>query len=192
MSTATPSPVTAAYSPALSRPPLPTPSPLWSSAVSTRWSSRPPIQTTHLFLRFVAFVLSAASAISLATVTKARFARHRVSFWDHPEFVYCFSVNIVEFVYAAYQLFKGTCDVVDRGIFISDRVSDFISFFFDQVSGYLLISASSVAVPAINELHNGNPLKKAATVSICLSFTLFAVLAASALISSYTLCKRIT
>ncbi|XP_020550694.1 CASP-like protein 4A4 isoform X2 [Sesamum indicum] len=124
----------AAYSSPQPRPPLPTPSPSSFSAASTRWSSQPPTQTANLSLRFLALVLSFAAALQLAAISPAtaKFKKHSNSFCDYPELVYCFTVNIWGFLYAAYQSFKGICDVAHRGIFVSDMVSDYISFIFYQ------------------------------------------------------------
>ncbi|KAG8374882.1 hypothetical protein BUALT_Bualt10G0041700 [Buddleja alternifolia] len=131
MSSITVSPVVA-YSPA--QPPLPTPSPFSFSVASTRWSSRPPIQTANLFLRFLSLVFSSGAALSLAALSPAntKFKKQSTNFRDYPELLYCFTVNIFAFIYAAYQLFKGICDIAHRGIFISDMVSDYISFILDQ------------------------------------------------------------
>ncbi|KAK6137432.1 hypothetical protein DH2020_028789 [Rehmannia glutinosa] len=178
-------------SPSQPQPPLPTPSPFSFSVASTRWSSRrPPIHAVNLFLRFLALVLSSASALSLVA-PKSSLRKQPTSFRDYPELVYCFVVNILVFVYAAYQLFKGICDIVHRGIFISDVVSDYISLIFDQLAGYLLVSASSVAIPVIQQMNNGNSLWKAAMVSVCMSFASFLVIAFTALLSGYRFCKRI-
>ncbi|KAL7123099.1 hypothetical protein ACP275_01G084600 [Erythranthe tilingii] len=166
------------------QPPPPTPSPLSFSVASTR----PPFLTVNLFLRFLTLVLSAATLLSLAATSPTK---NSSTFWDYSQLVYCFTANILVFVYTLFQLFKGICDIAHRGIFISDKASDYISFIFDQLAGYLLVSASSVAVQAIQQMHNGIPLRKAAIVSLCTSFASFVVVAASALLSGYRFCKRI-
>ncbi|XP_057775751.1 CASP-like protein 4A4 isoform X4 [Salvia miltiorrhiza] len=153
MSGVTVSPVAAAYSPA--QPPLPTPSPFSFSVASTRWSSRPPVQTASILLR------------------------------------YCFNANILTAIYSAYQIFKNICDYAQTCIFISDTASDYISFIFDQVAGYVLISASSVAVPLIQQMEVGTSLRNASVVSVCFSFASFLVTALAAFLSGYKLCKRI-
>ncbi|KAK4389321.1 CASP-like protein 4A4 [Sesamum angolense] len=184
----------AAYTSPQPRPPLPTLSPFSFSAASTRWSSRNPTQTANLSLRFLALVLSFAAALSLAAIspTTTKFKKHSNSFCDYPELVYCFTVNILAFLYAAYQLFKSICDIAHRGVFISDMVSDYISFIFDQLAGYLVVSASSVAVPVIQHMYNGTSLRKAATVSVCMSFASFLVIAASGVLSGYRLCRTLS
>ncbi|KAK4435288.1 CASP-like protein 4A4 [Sesamum alatum] len=191
MSSTSVSPAAAYSSYPQAQPPPPTPSPFSFSVASTRWSTRPPTQTASLSLRFLALILSFAAALSLAAIspTTTKHKKHSNSFCDYPE--YCFTVNILAFLYAAYQLFKGVCDIAHRGVFISDMVSDYISFIFDQLAGYLVVSASSVAVPVIQHMYNGSSLRKAAMVSVCMSFASFLVIAASALLSGYRLCKRI-
>ncbi|OWM72003.1 hypothetical protein CDL15_Pgr017886 [Punica granatum] len=110
---------------------LPTPSPFSFSVASTRWSSRPPIHLSGLYLRFLALVLSFVSALSLANPPKSK-GQGGSSFDKCPELMYCFVVSIVAFVYSAFQLFKGVCDISYRGIVISDKVSDYLSFILDQ------------------------------------------------------------
>lgn len=60
-----------------------------------------------------------------------------------------------------------------------------------QLAGYLLVSASSVAVPAIHEMNSGDSLRNASIASVCMSFASFLVNAVVALLSGYKLCKRI-
>lgn len=130
------------------------------------------------------------------------------------------------FVYSAFQLFKGVCDISYRGILISDKISDYLSFILDQANditstsfnftctfigdiilrndhclflkikmqmvAYLLISSSSVGIEAIRRAERASPLWKAAIISVSMSFAIFLAVATCALITGYTLCKRIT
>ncbi|XP_042021793.1 CASP-like protein 4A4 isoform X2 [Salvia splendens] len=115
----------AGYLPA--QPPLPTPSPFSFSVASTRWSSRPPVQTASLLLRFLALLFSFGSAFSLVALPSTNSKLKK-----YPGLLYCFTANILSVIYAAYQIFKNICDIAHRGICISDKASDYISFFFDQ------------------------------------------------------------
>ncbi|KAE9459515.1 hypothetical protein C3L33_08571, partial [Rhododendron williamsianum] len=125
-------PTSATHSPA--PPPLATPSPFSFSVASTRWSSRPSIYISSLFLRFLALIFSFASALALAVPSpKKTTGKGDSSFGDYPELLYSFIVTILAFVYSAYQLFKGVSDIVYRGILISDMASDYLSFILDQV-----------------------------------------------------------
>ncbi|XP_056174262.1 CASP-like protein 4A4 [Syzygium oleosum] len=166
---------------------LPTPSPFSFEVASNRWSAAPSIQLSSLFLRFMALILSFISALALTTPPKKR-GQSASSFSQHPELMYCFIVTVVAFVYSAFQLFKGVCDISYRGILISDRFSDYLSFILDQLVAYLLISSSSVGIQAIQQPKRATPLWTPSVISISMSFAVFLV---CALLSGYKLCKRI-
>ncbi|XP_019263447.1 PREDICTED: CASP-like protein 4A4 isoform X1 [Nicotiana attenuata] len=206
------SPSSTPRSPA-TQPPLPTPSPYSFSVASTRLSSRPSIHTYDLTLRSLALLFSFISALSLAAQEGTK-KKQISSFYDHPELTYCFTVSILVFIYSAFQLFKRVCDIAYRGVLILDMTSDYLSFIFDQFSstftadksfkntnshkqsvaqlaGYLLLSSSSVTIPVIQQMNSQSSLWKAAAVADCMSFSAFMVIAVSALLSGYKLCKRI-
>ncbi|KAK6274777.1 hypothetical protein POUND7_004486 [Theobroma cacao] len=192
------SPVAAANS--QTQHPFPTPSPFSFSATSSRWSSRPSIDHTTLFLRFLLLLFSFISALSLAAPSTKKKDQRSPSFTEYPELIYCFIVAILAFLYAAFQLFKGICDIAHRGILISDKTSDYLSFVLDQASalpsttlslvGYLLISSSSVAIPIIRQVEKSTPVRKGTITSTSMSFATFLVIAICALFSGYKLCKR--
>ncbi|KAF2313252.1 hypothetical protein GH714_009989 [Hevea brasiliensis] len=81
--------------------------------------------------------------------------------------------------------FLGIYDIAQRGILISDMVSDYLSFILDQLLGYLLISACSVAILASQQK------SKTASLWKVISFADFLVIATCTLLSGYKLCKRI-
>ncbi|KAF5729956.1 CASP-like protein [Tripterygium wilfordii] len=170
---------------------LPTPSPFSLSAVSTTWSSRPSIHFSSLFLRFLALVFSFVSATSMGAPPLKKKSQQPSSFTQFSELMYCFIVSILAFIYSAFQLFKGVCDIAHRGIFISDMISDYMSFILDQLIGYLLISSSSVAILAVRQIEQSSSLWKAAIISDIMSFSTFLVIATSAILSGYRLCKRV-
>ncbi|KAJ0105991.1 hypothetical protein Patl1_18710 [Pistacia atlantica] len=180
------SPVTAS---SLAHQPFPTPSPFSFSVASTGWSSRPSIHYTNLGLRFSVLLFSFVSAISLAIPSKKK--NQPSSFTAYPELMYCFTVHILAFLYTSFQLFKGICDIAHRGFLISDMISDYMSFILDQLVGYLLISASSVAIPVILQIEKATPLWTAAIISNTMSFVTFLVIGICTLLSGYKLCKRI-
>ncbi|XP_007040155.2 PREDICTED: CASP-like protein 4A4 isoform X1 [Theobroma cacao] len=182
------SPVAAANS--QTQHPFPTPSPFSFSVTSSRWSSRPSIDHTTLFLRFLLLLFSFISALSLAAPSTKKKDQRSPSFTEYPELIYCFIVAILAFLYAAFQLFKGICDIAHRGILISDKSSDYLSFVLDQLVGYLLISSSSVAIPIIRQVEKSTPVRKGTITSTSMSFATFLVIAICALFSGYKLCKR--
>nr|XP_043618815.1 CASP-like protein 4A4 [Erigeron canadensis] len=186
------SPSAAYLSPAMG---VPTPSPFSFSVTSTRWStsSRPSIHHTSLFLRAVVLVFSFGSSLALATTMSNNHPhQYNQSFQNYPEFVYNFVITTLVFVYSAYQLFKGVSDIAFRGIFISDKTSDYINFILDQLAGYLLVSCSSVTSSAIHRQLDRIPsLKNAAIVSVSMSMVALLATAACAILSGYKLSKRI-
>lgn len=169
---------------------LPTPSPFAFSVASTRWSSRPPIQLTNLFLRVVALVLAIVAVLVLATTGNGSDS----SSFDHP-LIYCLIVSSLAFLYSAFQVSKGFCDMSGGcdvlRVAISDKVFDYLSFILDQLVAYLLISSSSVGIQAIQKTQRGTTIWKGAIISVSMSFATFTVLATCALLSGYKLCKRI-
>ncbi|KAH7549464.1 hypothetical protein ACOSP7_025730 [Xanthoceras sorbifolium] len=168
-----------------------TPSPFSFSVASTRWSFRPPIHLANIFLRFFALVFSFVSALSLADLSPNKKSQPSISFTDYPEFMYCFIVSILTFIYSSFQLFKGICDTAHRGILISDMISDYSSFILDQLVGYLLISSSSMAIPVIQHMKQTGTLWRAAIISTTISFVTFLVISTCTLLSGYKLFKRI-
>ncbi|GFS33249.1 hypothetical protein Acr_00g0027390 [Actinidia rufa] len=66
--------------------PLPTPSPFSFSVASTRWSSRPSIYISSIFLRFLALLFSFAASLSLAAPSRKKAKGEEVSsFTENPE-----------------------------------------------------------------------------------------------------------
>ncbi|WCJ26210.1 hypothetical protein M5689_008045 [Euphorbia peplus] len=179
----------------LSQPPYPTPSPFsFSVTSSSRWSSRPPIDRTSLVLRCFAFVLSFLAAVLLASASSKNNDDHHVpsNFTGYPELMYCFVVYVLVFVYSAFQVFKGVCDIAHQGIPISDMVSDYSSFALDQLTGYLLVSSCSVAILTIQQQIERNTTFWNATVaSTSMSIGTFLVIATCSVLSGFKLCKRI-
>ncbi|KAI4367909.1 hypothetical protein MLD38_016535 [Melastoma candidum] len=169
---------------------LPTPSPYSFSVTSSGQGSRLQTERWSLLLRFSALVLCFVSAVTLTTRSGKR-AGSLSSFTGSPELVYCLIASIVTFVYSVLQLFKGVCDISYGAVLIPDRISDYLSFVLDQMLAYLLISSSSLGVQAIQQTDNTPSLRRAAIVSVTMSFTAFLVMAACTLLSGYKLCKRI-
>ncbi|KAJ8464164.1 hypothetical protein OPV22_026716 [Ensete ventricosum] len=113
-----------------------TPSPYVNSSTSaTHWISRPSLlRHLNLLLRLLGFVLSFASSLSLALPSprKASGRQRPFSFQHHSEFRYCIGATIIASFYCALQLFKGIWDIAFKGFLVPDKVSDYITFFFDQ------------------------------------------------------------
>ncbi|XP_072960774.1 CASP-like protein 4A4 [Typha angustifolia] len=171
-----------------------TPSPFANSVASTNsWSSRLAVlRRSNILLRALAFLLSFASALSLAAPPPhaAEGPQAAFNFQDHPEFSYCLSAVIVTSIYSALQLFKSIWDIAFKGVILPEKISDYITFFLDQVVAYLLISSSSISMLATVRIPPQR-YRAAAIVSTIASLAAFFAIAASAIISGYKLCKRI-
>ncbi|XP_072984158.1 CASP-like protein 4A4 [Typha latifolia] len=170
-----------------------TPSPFANSVASTNSrSSRLAILRRSNLLRALAFLLSFASALSLAAPPPhaAEGPQAAFNFQDHPEFRYGLSAVIVTSIYSALQLFKSIWDIAFKGVILPEKISDYITFFLDQVVAYLLISSSSISMLATVKIPPQR-YRAAAIVSIIASLAAFLAIAASAIISGYKLCKRI-
>ncbi|URE36277.1 hypothetical protein MUK42_29729 [Musa troglodytarum] len=168
-------------------------SPTAAAAAAAHWISRPSLlRRLNLLLRFLGFALSFASSLSLALPSpqKASGRQRSFGFQHHPEFRYCIGATIVASFYSALQLSKGIWDIAFKGFPVSGKVSDYITFFFDQVVAYLLMSSSSVCLLA-TQLETPSRFRAAAIVSTTASFAAFLAVAASAVLAGYTLCKRI-
>ncbi|MBA0796746.1 hypothetical protein Gohar_007486, partial [Gossypium harknessii] len=171
--------------------PFPTPSPFSFSGATTRRTYTPSIHHLNLFLRFLQLLFSFISALTLATPPANNNGGQRSpGFTEYPELTYGFIVAILAFLYAAFQLFKGISDIAHRGILISDKISDYFSFVFDQASALPILD--TIAIPIIRQqVGQSTPLWKGTIVSTSMSFATFLVIAISALLSGYKLCKRI-
>ncbi|CAL9203001.1 unnamed protein product [Musa hybrid cultivar] len=171
-----------------------TPSPYVNSSTSAaHWISRPSLLSQlNLLLRLLGFVLSFASSLSLALPSpqKASGSQRPFNFQHHPEFRYCIVATIIASLYCALQLFKGIWNIAFKGFIVPEKVSDYITFFWDQVVAYLLMSSSSVCLLA-TQLNTPSRFRAAAIVSTTASFAAFLAVAASALLAGYRLCKRI-
>ncbi|KAK1420745.1 hypothetical protein QVD17_22588 [Tagetes erecta] len=175
---------------------IPTPSPFSFSVASTRWSSsRPYNHIFSLVFRAMVMVFSFGSSLALAVTmsNNSQQEDHKKGFQDYPEFLYSFAITTLAFIYSAYQLFKGIFDIAFRGVFISDKISDYTSFILDQLAGYLLVSCSSVTAVMINKpsLAGNTLLKKAAIASVCMSVAAVLTTAVCTLLSGYKLSKRL-
>ncbi|XP_043717290.1 CASP-like protein 4A4 [Telopea speciosissima] len=179
------------YSPAQLQ--YPTPSPFtYSIGSTTTWSSTPTLHRYNLFIRSLGLLFSFVSAISLASPSPNKIKGEAAfSFGHYPELRYSFGVTILASGYSASQLFKGVCDIVHKGLLISDLVSDYLSFILDNLLCYLLISSSSMLVSMIQQIESASPVWKATIVSMSMSFIAFLVFVACSLLSGYKLCKRI-
>ncbi|KAJ4971236.1 hypothetical protein NE237_004335 [Protea cynaroides] len=109
---------------------------------------------------------------------------------------YLVAVGVISTVYTMAQVIRQCFEF--RGTYmLSQRASNFLDFFGDQIMAYLLISAASTVIPITDLLgqlkvtaYNTSPFTSSAWASISMAFLAFVVEAVSAGISGYRLCTQ--
>lgn len=115
------------------------------------------------------------------------------SFERYKEFRYCFSINVIGFVYSGVQALDLSRNLA-TGKYIGQHQPElrrYFDFTADQIIAYLLISASSSAATRIDDWQSNwgkDKFTNMASTSMSMSFLAFVALASSSLISGYALC----
>ncbi|MQL94133.1 hypothetical protein Taro_026787 [Colocasia esculenta] len=191
-------PMSTANSPAFQQP-FATPSPFYNSVASTSVGSPAFRCGCNLVLRFLAFCFSFAAVVAVVATSdrddddnygRAGCETAPSSFRHSPEFRYWISATIISSLYSALQLCKGIRDIAFRGSIISDKMSDYITSFLDQIVAYLLLSSSSVVVLATKHIKSKS-FKSVLIVSNCFSIIAFLVVASCTFLSCHNVYKRI-
>ncbi|KAL2321848.1 hypothetical protein Fmac_026227 [Flemingia macrophylla] len=135
------------------------------------------------------------------------------SFDRYKEYRYCLSVNVIAFVYAAFQLADSALQIVARRSIIDHHLRYHFDFFMDQASfgldtcllvklthylilklkvlAYLLVSSASSAGTRVDDWQSNwgkDEFTEMASASVALAFLAFFAFAVSSLISGYNLC----
>ncbi|KAG2408142.1 hypothetical protein LR48_Vigan01g237100 [Vigna angularis] len=118
------------------------------------------------------------------------------SFDRYKEYRYCLSVNVIAFVYAAFQSCDLAYQVVAGRSIMNHHLRYHFDFFMDQASlktvlAYLLISSASSAATRVDDWQSNwgkDDFTEMASASIALAFLAFIAFAISSLISGYNLC----
>ncbi|KAI4319082.1 hypothetical protein MLD38_032727 [Melastoma candidum] len=115
------------------------------------------------------------------------------SFFHYREYRFCLSVNVIGFLYSAFQL----CDLAYHAIaskhVVAERIRPQFEFFMDQILAYLLMSGASAGATRVDdwELNWGeDEFTKMASASVGMAFAAFVSYALSCLVSGYNLCTR--
>ncbi|XP_010483995.1 PREDICTED: CASP-like protein 4A2 [Camelina sativa] len=112
------------------------------------------------------------------------------SYDRYKEYRYCLAVNVIGFVYSAFEACDAACYVAKESYMINCGFHDLFVFSMDQLVAYLLMSASSCAATRVDDWVSNwgkDEFTQMATASIAVSFLAFGAFAVSALISSYRL-----
>ncbi|XP_057744169.1 CASP-like protein 4A3 [Arachis stenosperma] len=111
------------------------------------------------------------------------------SFYRYKEYRYCLSMNVIAFVYAAFQACDLATEFSGKQLLVHHFRPHF-DFFMDQVLAYLLMSASSSAATRVDDWQSNwgrDEFTEMASASVAFSFLAFIAFSISSLISSYNL-----
>ncbi|KAI3997865.1 hypothetical protein MKX01_032306 [Papaver californicum] len=161
------------------------------SSILRRESKLERVKKTALGFRICALVFCLISFSVMAADRTQGWAGD--SFERYKEYRYCFSVNIIGFVYAGIQAYDLAYSLATEKHVIPRNFGYYFDFFMDQIMTYLLISASSSAATRVDDWVTNwgkDEFTKMATASIGMSFMAFFAFAFSSLISGYNLCTR--
>ncbi|KAF8101771.1 hypothetical protein N665_0201s0091 [Sinapis alba] len=136
------------------------------------------------------------SEVVLALISFSVMAADKTKGWSgdsfdrYKEYRFCLSVNVVAFVYSAFQACDLAYHLVREKHFINHHLRPLFEFILDQVLAYLLISASTAAVTRVDDWISNwgkDDFTEMASASIAMSFLAFLAFACSSLISGYNL-----
>ncbi|CAI9100908.1 OLC1v1038098C1 [Oldenlandia corymbosa var. corymbosa] len=117
------------------------------------------------------------------------------SFDRYKEYRYLVAVNVIGFVYAAFQACDLACYLPTGNQIIAIPLRNHFDFSIDQVLAYLLMSASSSAATRVDDWVSNwgkDEFTEMASAAISMSFLAFFAFALSSLMSGYFLCSQDT
>ncbi|KAL0692154.1 hypothetical protein Bca4012_059334 [Brassica carinata] len=136
------------------------------------------------------------SEVVLCVISFSIMAADKTKGWSgdsydrYKEYRYCLIVNVIAFVYSAFEVCDAACYIARKTYMLNCGCHDIFVFSMDQLLAYLLMSASSCAATRVDDWISNwgkDEFTQMATTSISVSFVAFVAFAASALISSYRL-----
>ncbi|CAH8370743.1 unnamed protein product [Eruca vesicaria subsp. sativa] len=136
------------------------------------------------------------SEVVLCLVSFSIMAADKTKGWSgdsydrYKEYRYCLAVNIIAFIYSAFEVCDAACYIAKETYMLNCGCHDIFVFSMDQLIAYLLMSASSCAATRVDDWISNwgkDEFTQMATASISVSFVAFVAFAVSALISSYRL-----
>ncbi|KAK9124648.1 hypothetical protein Sjap_014250 [Stephania japonica] len=158
------------------------------SSVLNRWRREDLLKRGSLILRGLALLFSLLCF--LITVTN----KHGdwQNFDRYEEYRYLLAIAILSSLYSGFQVFRQIREFSTTAKLFSPKTSLLVDFCGDQIVAYLLISASSTAVPLTNNMRKGadNIFTDSSSAAISMGFFAFFAVALSALISGFKLSNQ--
>ncbi|KAM7276048.1 hypothetical protein ACFE04_017914 [Oxalis oulophora] len=138
------------------------------------------------------------SEVVLSLISFSVMAADRTQGWSgdsfdrYKEYRYCLTVNVIAFVYSAFQAYDLAYHIVTGKHVINHHLRRQFDFFMDQILAYLLISSSSSAASRVDDWQSNwgkDQFTEMASASVAMSFLAFFAFAISSIISAYNLWK---
>ncbi|KAL2667925.1 hypothetical protein AAZV13_01G097900 [Glycine max] len=156
-----------------------------TTGILRRWKRKEMLRRGSLGLRGIALFMSLISLILTAS--------NKHGYWNNfdkfEEYRYMLAVAALSSLYTVVQVFRQVHELFTGKSLMRPKTEGLIDFVGDQVVAYLLISSTSSAIPATDEMREvtTNIFTDSAAAGIAFSFFAFCCLALSAVISGYKL-----
>ncbi|CAL9097219.1 unnamed protein product [Musa acuminata var. zebrina] len=165
--------------------------------LSTAPSSRSVLRKsrTDNFLEKGALLLRALACL-FSLIALAVLASNKHGDWQdfdrYQEYRYLLAIAVLAFIYSMAQILRQVNRSRTGKDFVAAQYSWIVDFAGDQVMAYLLMSASSAAIPITNHMREAviNMFTDASAAAISMAFLAFVALALSALISGFKVSKQ--
>ncbi|KAG9147941.1 hypothetical protein Leryth_003527 [Lithospermum erythrorhizon] len=160
-----------------------------ASKIVYRWRRYDVLKKGSLALRVSSFIFSLISFIIMTSNVHGDWQ----NFEKYEEYRYVFAISILSTFYTALQAFFQFNELSSGREFITRHQKLMLDFSGDQVLAYLLLSASSFAVPLTNKMLeeiSTNIFTESSTIAISMEFCSFFALATSALFSGFKLSNK--
>ncbi|XP_064968871.1 CASP-like protein 4B2 [Musa acuminata AAA Group] len=157
-------------------------------SVVRRWRREHLLEKSGLILRALAWIFSLIAVAVLASNRRGGW----MSFDHYQEYRYLLAVAVVALVYSTAQVLRQAHRLGTGKDLAPKQYSGIVDFAGDQVIAYLLISASSAAIPITDRMRQEvvNTFTDASVAAISMALLTFAALCLSALISGFLVSKR--
>ncbi|XP_038702438.1 CASP-like protein 4B1 [Tripterygium wilfordii] len=158
------------------------------SAITRRWRREDLLKRGGLALRGIGLLFSLLAFIIMASNKHGDW----MDFDKYEEYRYLLGIAILSTLYTGIQTLRHVHELSTGKSMLQPRTSALVDFVGDQIIAYLLISASSTAIPLTNSMRRGadNIFTDSSSAAIGMAFLGFFSLALAALISGYKLSAR--
>ncbi|KAJ4979729.1 hypothetical protein NE237_010509 [Protea cynaroides] len=155
------------------------------TSVLRRWKREDYLKKGQVVLRTIGFFFSLLSFIIMAANRHGDWK----NFDQYEEYRYLLAIAILSTFYTIAQVLRQIHEFSTGKYLLPHQQLNLLDFAGDQIMAYLLLSASSTAIPLTNRMREGsdNIFTDSSSASISMGFFAFMAVALSALLSGYKL-----